>query len=87
VVTASARATAFGPAMSPTVHEARAADYPDAGTWGLKAELAMHAELNSGEAVKFAVAPEYWTGRGGAGLGSLRQPAPAHGGGMNSLRR
>jgi hypothetical protein len=40
----------------------------------LKAELAMHAELNSGEAGKFAVAPEYWTGRGGAGLGSLRQP-------------
>jgi hypothetical protein len=87
VVTASARATAFGPAMSPTVHEARAADYPDAGTWGLKAELGTHSELSSGEAVKFAVAPEYWTGRGGAGLGSLRQPAPAHGGGMNSLRR
>ena len=87
VVTASARATAFGPAMSPTVHEARAADYPDAGTWGLKAELATHSELSSGEAGAFAVAPEYWTGRGGAGLGSLRQPAPAHGGGMNSLRR
>ena len=87
VVTASARATAFGPAMSPTVHEARAADYPDAGTWGLKAELGRHAELSSGEAGAFAVAPEYWTGRGGAGLGSLRQPAPAHGGGMNSLRR
>jgi hypothetical protein len=87
VVTASARATAFGPAMSPTVHEARAADYPDAGTWGLKAELSMHSELSSGEAGAFAVAPEYWTGRGGAGLGSLRQPAPAHGGGMNSLRR
>jgi hypothetical protein len=87
VVTASARATAFGPAMSPTVHEARAADYPDAGTWGLKAELATHSELSSGEAGSFAVAPEYWTGRGGAGLGSLRQPAPAHGGGIHSLRR
>lgn len=87
VVTATARATAFGPAMSPTVHEARAADYPDAGTWGLKAELAMHSELNSGEAGSFAVAPEYWTGRGGAGLGSLRQPAQVHGGGMHSLRR
>ena len=84
VVTASARATAFGPAMSPTVHEARAADYPDAGTWGLKAELAMHSGLSSGEAGAFAVAPEYWTGRGGAGLGSLRQPGA---GGMNSLRR
>ena len=40
VASVSARATAFGPAMSPAVAEARAADYPEAGSWGIRAEVA-----------------------------------------------
>ena len=42
VASVSARATAFGPAMSPAVDEARAADYPEAGAWGLRAEVARY---------------------------------------------
>lgn len=42
VASVSARATAFGPAMSPAVAEARASDYPEAGSWGIRAEVARY---------------------------------------------
>ena len=48
VASVSARATAFGPAMSPAVAEARAADYPEAGAWGLRAEVARYDEARGG---------------------------------------
>ena len=48
VASVSARATAFGPAMSPAVDEARAADYPEAGAWGLRAEVARYDARRGG---------------------------------------
>ena len=89
VASVSARATAFGLAMSPAVAEARAADYPEAGAWGLRAEVARYDEARGGldrteecTTVGFAAADGRWSsptggarreGGVGAGLGSLRR--------------
>ena len=89
VASVSARATAFGPAMSPAVAEARAADYPEAGAWGLRAEVARYDEARGGFGSDggvydgwVAASDERWSsptggarreGGIGAGLGSLRR--------------
>lgn len=90
VASVSARATAFGPAMSPAVAEARAADYPEAGAWGLRAEVARYDEARGGfgsdggvyDGWDFAASDERWSSPTG---GARREGGV--GAGLGSLRR
>ena len=96
VASVSARATAFGPAMSPAVAEARASDYPEAGSWGIRAEVARYDAAHPGgfgsDGGSFVgVSSDGWgfaaaDGRWSSPTGGARREGGV-GAGLGSLRR